>query len=109
MCSRTHWADWAISASESVVTIWSTSSDGAVGKMTEEASDLGFKDHTNGDALTVKNIGCEDGFVGVADGVTKVENPAQPPFPLVLFDHSSLHLAATLDHGDDATRLQRQD
>ena len=57
--------------------------DGAGAEHAEEAGELGLAHHADGDALAVQDLRGEDGLVGVADGVAKVEQVAQAALALV--------------------------
>lgn len=39
---------------------------------TTATGDLGFEDHTDGNTLAVEEVGCEEGFDGMTDGMTQV-------------------------------------
>ena len=61
------------------------------------SGDFGFEDHANGDALAVEEVWREEGFDGMADSVTKIDEVAQVGFLWIVRDDGGL----CVDRGDD--------
>ncbi|KAL2144674.1 hypothetical protein VTI28DRAFT_8702 [Corynascus sepedonium] len=62
---------------------------------TEKAGEFSLLHHPDGDAFSVENLGCKDGLVGMADGVTKIEQIAEAALTLVCRNHLGLDTGRT--------------
>ena len=62
---------------------------------------LGFEDHAYGDTLAVQEIGGEEGFDGMTDGVTKVDEVAEVGFLWIVRDNGGLGFDGRDDEGEE--------
>ena len=68
---------------------------------TTTPGDLGFEDHAYGDALAVKEVGGKEGFDGMSDGVTKVDEVAKVGFLWIVRDDGRLCVDGRDDEGEE--------
>lgn len=65
------------------------------------SGDLGFEDHTDGDTLAVEEVGSEEGFDGMTDCVTKVDEVAEVSFLWIVGDDGGLGVDGRDDEGEE--------
>jgi len=75
--------------------------DGDLGEDSEMSSDFSFEDDTDSDAFSVKDLGGNDGFDGVSDGVPKVDEVSKTCLSLVDGDDVSLDVERSSDDREE--------
>jgi hypothetical protein len=81
--------------------------DGDLAEHAARARDLGLEDDANGDRLAVENRGREDGLERVPDGVSEVDEVAEPGLALVDGDDVRLDADRGLDDMQEQLLLGR--
>lgn len=74
------------------------------GFFTTSTGYLGFEDHADGDAFTMKEVGSEKSFDGMTDCVTKVDEIAKVGFLCVIGDDGCFGVYGRDDEGEKRVR-----